>query len=518
MGSLVRLMGPVALAGVLNACEAISGLSAYTAGDCPQGCDASVDSSATNDGHAPSDARANTDTGVGLATDGAGAGVDADGSSAGCATGLIACDLGCLDPSSPSSCGGCGNTCVGNAPLCVSADAGRYVCTGSDAGGSDAGGDCGASGCPTSAVTKNSCTSGGCNAAGGACTASGQGCYCVRDNQCLSRKCVTVVGQNDVSCGAGCTGSGAADGFDCLLASPGIPTISPPAFGYVPSNFNPASYTAPLTATTIDCSTTYDSSAHSFTGWCAGQTPPNITSSVSQSGGPAVDVLAFSGLTINAGNTLTIASSGGGNAVILAVYGAAAIQGAIHADGNAGASGSSTSGASGAGGNFNCGAHAGQGSGDSNDDGGGGGGAIGSGGLGGAGVYGAAGAAGTMRANASLKPLYGGCPGGNSGSWACTTSGGGGGGAVQISAVGTLTVGGSITANGGAGGTSACSARQNLCGTTYPGGGGGGGSGGAVLLEGQSVTTTGAAITVNGGNGGNPQAGAGVGGAGGTSS
>jgi hypothetical protein len=123
-----------------------------------------------------------------------------------------------------------------------------------------------------------------------------------------------------------------------------------------------------------------------------------------------------------------------------------------------------------------------------------------------------------MRANATLKPLFGGCPGGNSGSWACTTSGGGGGGAVQISAAGALSVAGSITANGGAGGASACSAQQNLCGITYPGGGGGGGSGGAVLLEGETVTTTGSTITVNGGSGGKPQAGAGAGGSGGTSS
>ena len=94
------------------------------------------------------------------------------------------------------------------------------------------------------------------------------------------------------------------------------------------------------------------------------------------------------------------------------------------------------------------------------NSGGGGGGGGTNGGAGNLGLGGTGGTGGNSRANASLVPLYGGCPGGDSAGYACTTSGGGGGGAVQISAAGTLTIaaGGSVTANGGVGGTSGCSA------------------------------------------------------------
>jgi hypothetical protein len=329
------------------------------------------------------------------------------------------------------------------------------------------------------------------------------------------------MGDNDFSC-TNCTGSGGRDGFDCALASPGIPA-SPAAasFGFTPSNFVPGSYTPPATATTINCNTTYDSSKHAFTGWCSGQTQPAITSSVAQTNGPAVDVLAFSNLTINGASTLTIT---GGNAVILAVYGNATILGAIHADGAAGASRSTMAGASGPGGNYKCGNSTGKSQGtDGHCSAGAGGGASAAGGDGAGGVGGSTATGGTARANASLVPLFGGCPGGTSGSWACQTSGGGGGGAVQISAAGTLSVSGTITANGGDGGTSTCFAGG--CGANgYGGGGGGAGSGGAILLEAQTVSTAGATIDVNGGKGGDPNtkggggtATGGLGGSGGTS-
>ena len=66
------------------------------------------------------------------------------------------------------------------------------------------------------------------------------------------------------------------------------------------------------------------------------------------------------------------------------------------------------------------------------------------------------------------------------------------GGALWNSAAGTLTVSGTLRANGGAGLT------PGSCGD---GGGGGGGSGGAIFLEAPTVTTTGATIEARGGNG-----------------
>ncbi len=347
------------------------------------------------------------------------------------------------------------------------------------------------------AATGYTCAKGGCNTAGGACSAAGT-CYCTSDAQCNSGKCLKVSGQNDVSCGANCTGAGAADGFDCVLASPGIPaTCAAPTFGYTPSNFAPGTYTPPATSTTINCNTTYNSSTHAFTGWCAGQTAPTIYSNVAQAGGPSVDILAFRALTLNPGNTLTLTSSGGGNAVIFAVYGDANIQGTILANGANGVKNSTTVGASGPGGNYSCGGSAGSAPGSTNNAGGGGGGGSGAGGAGGNDSSGGAGGTkGSARANASIVPLYGGCPGGNSGNCGQTQSGGGGGGAVQISAAGALSVTGTISAQGGAGGSGT---SGQGCGSSTWGGGAGGGSGGAVLLEGNTAPSAG---TVNGGAGG----------------
>lgn len=444
--SLRRVAALVVCSLAAGACASITGLSAYST-DCAGGCaDASVDAVTADDVSTES------------ATDdvfGADVGEPEDAADAN-ANGVDA-------PDGPSSCEGA--SCTETAP----------------------------------SATSWACPKGGCNSAGGACSASGT-CFCTGDSQCGSGKCVKVTGQNDVSCGS-CTGTGAADGFDCQLGGPGIPASCVARFGYAPTNFAAASYTPPQSATTIDCTTTYDSTKHAFTGWCAGQTKPTVTSGVTQSGGPSMDVLAFAGLTVTSAGALMLT---GGNAVVLAVYGDATIAGAIHADGAPGASDTSTPGASGPGGNYSCGGSTGTSQpSDGHCSAGAGGGASAAGGTGAGGVGGSTAAGGTARANASLKPLYGGCPGGTSGSWACQTSGGGGGGAVQISAAGTLTVSGTITAYGGNGGTSTCFAGG--CGANgFGGGGGGSGSGGAVLLEGQSVNTGGATITPNGGNGGAP--------------
>ena len=327
-----------------------------------------------------------------------------------------------------------------------------------------------------------------------------------------------------MSCGSELHGLGRGRWLRLLLAAPGIPAACvSPSFGYTPSNFVPAGHTPPSTATTIDCNTTYDSSTHAFTGFCTGRTAPTIYANVAQTSGPDVDILAFDGLTIASGSTLTLTSSGGGNAVILAVYGDASIQGTIHADGVAGTSNTASAGASGPGGNYSCGTSAGgsQG-GDGHTSAGGGGGGGAAGGSGAGGVGGTSIAGGVARPSASRVPLYGGCPGGASGSWACTTAGGGGGGAVQISATGALTVTGTITALGGAGGTSTCTSAGCAPGPnhTYGGGGGGGGSGGAILLEGNTVSAPVTSTVVNGGTGGSPPTSIqnlGVPGAGGTS-
>ncbi len=81
-------------------------------------------------------------------------------------------------------------------------------------------------GCPTSAPTGFTCPFGSCNGASSECTAA-SGCFCSSNSQCKSGKCVLVAGENDLSCASGsCTGTGSRDGFDCELASPGIPAPS----------------------------------------------------------------------------------------------------------------------------------------------------------------------------------------------------------------------------------------------------------------------------------------------------
>ncbi len=129
----------------------------------------------------------------------------------------------------------------------------------------------------------------------------------------------------------------------------------------------------------------------------------------------------------------------------------------------------------------------------------------GGGGYGGAGAAGgietasmenfAGGTAGVACVGAGLEPLLGGSGGGGGGPGAGTAlPGGGGGGALQISALGKITVSGTINA-GGAGGSPGPTNPSNA------GAGGGGGSGGGILLEALTVSISGV-LAANGGGGG----------------
>ncbi len=350
------------------------------------------------------------------------------------------------------------------------------VFEGYDAGGQDSSGcDGGACQVPTTSVAATwACTKGGCNAAGGACATQGQYCFCTSDSACKSGKCVKTNGQNDVSC-TSCSGAGAADGFGCQLGSPGIPaSCTSSTFGYTPSSLTAAQLAtlAPGGAVDLSCAGVVTFNGTGWSGATCSQTLPS-PKTIAQTAGPTIDVLAFQGLTMASGVTLELTGS---NAVMIVVFGDATISGTIHADGAAGASNSSTAGASGPGGNYNCGSSKGGNGGSGHTSGGGGAGASAKGGSGASGVGGTAGSAGGAFGLPATSPLHGGCPGGTSGTWACTTSGGGAGGAVQVSASGMLVVGGTITAAGGAGGTSNCSSRGCAPGPngTYGGGGGGG--------------------------------------------
>jgi hypothetical protein len=256
-------------------------------------------------------------------------------------------------------------------------------------------------------------------------------------------------------------------------------------------------------AVDLNCSPTINTAlavGAMLTGWC-GPTPTPVVQTQTVGGGPSIVVVPMASFTLQAGQTLRLV---GDKPVVLAVAGDADIAGTIDA--------SSDATNNGAGYNWSCGgSQGGAGGGGNCEPAGGGGGGFGTaGGLGGAGSGTASGAVGTARANLTLAPLVGGCAGGTggncSGCGSCTAggAGGAGGGAVQISATGSLTVTGTLKANGKAG--------------TKPGdaGSGGGGSGGGLLLEGATVSTGGATITANGGDGGGGES-CGAGGVGSTS-
>ena len=128
----------------------------------------------------------------------------------------------------------------------------------------------------------------------------------------------------------------------------------------------------------------------------------------------------------------------------------------------------------------------------------GGGGGFGSSGSNGSGVgsFSSGGAGGGTYGNLRILPMIGGSGGGGgggsnaSGYTSTGGSGGGGGGAILIASSGIITVNGSITANGGKGGSSGTYASS-----------GGGGSGGAIKLTAVTIAGNGA-ISASGGAGG----------------
>jgi hypothetical protein len=173
-----------------------------------------------------------------------------------CDSSYTYCGTVCVDFMNDSvNCGGCGPTHVcASGTTCVSG-----VCTSLD-GGSDAAGPppCPDGGCPNSTPTGFSCPFGHCNGTSGECT-SASGCFCSSDTLCASKKCVKVTGENDVSCGStGCTGSGGRDGFDCELASPGIPSLATGSTYSCPANSGYKNTTLTCDPTHTNCYCTAD--------------------------------------------------------------------------------------------------------------------------------------------------------------------------------------------------------------------------------------------------------------------
>lgn len=211
---------------------------------------------------------------------------------------------------------------------------------------------------------------------------------------------------------------------------------------------------------------------------------------------PANGMLNYSSLTVNSGATLTFSKNANNTPVYILATGNVTINGSINVSAS---SGSGTNGGAGgpggySGGNGGLPYKAGE-----PGRGPGGGGAGNPNYGGGSGGFGTAGGnntaiGGSTYGSANLLPLIGGSGGGGAGGAGALTqggAGGGGGGAILIAASGTLTVNGSIFANGGDG---SCYVWLSADGNA-----GAGGSGGAIRLLATTISGNGSINAVGGG-------------------
>lgn len=215
---------------------------------------------------------------------------------------------------------------------------------------------------------------------------------------------------------------------------------------------------------------------------------------VAQSGGPSLCLVAARSITVRAGAQL---AGIGPNPLVLVAADTLVVDGTIdvasHATGAAGAGAATTCGDGNTGGNGG------------NQDAAGGGGAGGSfgtpGGQGGNGRNGSStmgGAGGQALAAVTPTAVQGGCPGGRGGSGGGgggSGEGGAGGGAVYLIAGTALSISGVVNASGAGGG-------EGTDGANSSGGAGGGGSGGMIGLDAPTISVTGSVFANGGGGGG----------------
>jgi hypothetical protein len=305
-----------------------------------------------------------------------------------------------------------------------------------------------------------------------------------------------------------CTGATVTCVLGCSSDGDAHCTAPTPSNGIDPTQADPLNGT-----TTISASATFDTDTGMITGGLDRQQGTGIASGIgyfqvmaSAASGAALGLFVFHNLKIDAAATVRFTGS---RAAVLLVGDTAKIAGVIDvaaghdtrsAPGPGGGAGASSGSAQG------CGAGGSGTSAAKIDGGGGGGGAGGAGGDGGAVNAPLVGAGGPRCLPMFLEPLQGGSGGGRGGlgSLATEAVGGGGGGALQITALGSLEISGTINAGGQGGAGGAASATDG-------GGGGGGGAGGAVLLEAPAVIVDASAILAanggGGGGGGGPQMG-----------
>lgn len=224
----------------------------------------------------------------------------------------------------------------------------------------------------------------------------------------------------------------------------------------------------------------------------------NCDSLITQTGGPAICVRAYSTISIAQGARLRAV---GTRALALVATSTFTLDGTIDASADgpngtaAAVAGPGAPLAAGAGGN------GGDGTTDNSAIAGGGAGAGTVGAAGSSTVTGAGGTAGATTGNPTLSPLIAGSSGGRNGAQTGGNrgaAGGLGGGGLQLVACKTLVIGTTAVIDAGGSGGAGGPGSTSL---TASGAGGGGGSGGGVLIEAASVSIAGT-IAANGGAGG----------------
>lgn len=295
---------------------------------------------------------------------------------------------------------------------------------------------------------------------------------------------VACIGDAIVTCGADGT---ATSSISCDLGCDGS-TGAPRCNVLQPSN---------LASTTCDTAAATDLTVAN--GVTTIDTGSNCDSVVTQTGGPAICVRAFSTISIAQGAKLRAV---GTRALALVATSTFTLDGTIDASADqptaslGAVAGPGAPLADGAGGN------GGNGTSDNSDVAGGGAGAGTAGAAGSNTVaLGAGGAAGAATGNPTLSPLIAGSSGGRNGALTGSNRGavgGLGGGGLQLVACKTLAIGATAvvdaSGSGGAGGPGSTS-------LTASGAGGGGGSGGGVLIEAAVVSIAGI-VAANAGAGG----------------
>jgi hypothetical protein len=157
---------------------------------------------------------------------------DVAGDEGGCGSGLIACEGGCVDLTSASSCGACDNACDGSTFLCASVN-GTYACTASCTPASPT--QCGSVCVDTTkdpnhcGACPNACSTSVPNAqpvcASGACAFECRGGYSLCSGACVDEQTDSV---NCGGCGSGhvCSGSASCQAGVCCTPIALPPSIN----------------------------------------------------------------------------------------------------------------------------------------------------------------------------------------------------------------------------------------------------------------------------------------------------